>query len=135
MKITSYSSHTIFLFILYSYILMAKRSALDLFEYYYQALIFSLPMKDDSFVEDLTKYDLLTGGFKAKLEALSINRERSSYFLDNIIKAGLAVGDKTCFVNLLTVMDNCKYDNVKDLAKQIESEYDADAKCKLHVIF
>ena len=114
---------------------MAKRSALDLFEYYYQALIFSLPMKDDSFVEDLTKYDLLTGGFRAKLEALSINRERSSYFLDNIIKAGLAVGDKTCFVNLLTVMDNCKYDNVKDLAKQIESEYDADAKCKLHVIF
>ena len=114
---------------------MAKRSALDLFEYYYQALIFSLPMKDDSFMEDLTHHDLLIGGFKVKLEALSINRERSSYFLDNVIKAGLAVGDKTCFVNLLTVMNNSKYDHVKDLAKQIESEYDVDAKCKLHITF
>ena len=110
---------------------MAKRSAFDLFEYYYQALIFSLPMKDSNFIEELFKHDLLTGSFKAKLEALSVNRERASCLLDDIIKAGLVVGDKTCFVNFLTVMNNSKYDNVKDLAKQIESEYDVDAKCKL----
>ena len=81
-------------------------------------------------MDDLTKHDLLTGSFKANLEALSMNKERASYFLDNIIKAELAVGNKTCFVILLTVMNNSKHDNVKDLAKQIESEYDIDANCK-----
>ena len=119
-----------FLFLLYSCIVMPKRSALELLEHYNQALIFSLPIKDRNFIEDLTKHDLLTGSFKANLEALSMNRERVSYFLDNAIKARLIVGDKTCFVNLLTVMNNSKYDSVKDLAKQIESEYDDDAMCK-----
>ena len=123
-------SNFFYVFVLYSCSAMAKRSALDLFEYYYQALMFSLPMKDHNFMEDLFKHDLLTGGFKAKLEALSVNKERATCLLDNVIKAGLAVGDKTCFVNLLIVMNNSKYDNVKDLAKQIESEYDVDAKCK-----
>ena len=110
---------------------MAKTSALELFEHYYQALIFLLPMKDDNFMEELCKHDLLTEDVKHELEKLSERRSITSYFLDNVIRAGLAVGDKKCFDNLLTVMNNSKYDHVKDLAKQIESEYDVDVKCKL----
>ena len=110
---------------------MAKRSALELVERYYQGLIFSLPMKDDKFMEELFRHDVLPEDAKHKLEELPICKDRISYFLDNVIKARLAVNDKTCFVNLLTVMNNSKYDNVKDLAKQIQSEYDIDAKCKL----
>ena len=109
---------------------MAKRSALELFEHYYQALIFSLPMKDDKFMEELFKHGLFLEDVKHKLEKLSERKSRASYFLDNVIKAGLAVDNKMCFVNLLTLMNNSKYDNVKDLAKQIESEYNDDAKCK-----
>ena len=30
-------------------------------------------------------------------------------------------------------MNNSKYENVKDLAKQIESEYDANIKCKFMI--
>ena len=108
---------------------MAKRSALELFEHYYQALIVSLPMKDN-FMEELFKHGLLPKDVIHKLEKLSERKNRASYFLDNVIKAGLIVGNKTCFVNLLTLMNNSKYDNVRDLAKQIESEYDDDAKCK-----
>ena len=107
---------------------MAKRSALELFDHYYQALIFSLPMKDNHFTEQLFRH---VQDIKQKLEDIPERKDRTSYFLDNVIKAGLAVGDKTCFVNLLTVMNNSKYDNVKDLAKQIESEYDVDVHCKL----
>ena len=110
---------------------MAKRSALELFDHYYQALIFSLPMKDNHFTEELFRHVLLPQDIKHKLEDIPERKDRTSYFLDNVIKAGLAVGDKTCFVNLLTVMNNSKYDNVKDLAKQIESEYDVDVHCKL----
>ena len=110
---------------------MAKRSALELFDNYYQALIFLLPMKDNNFTEELFKHNLLPEDIKHKLGELCERKDRTSYFLDNVIKTGLAVGDKTCFMSLLTVMNNSKYDNVKDLAKQIESEYDVNAKCEL----
>ena len=109
---------------------MAKRSALELLEHYDEILSYSLPMTDRNFIEDLTKHGILTRNFKADLEALSINKERVSYLLDKIIKTELAVGKKTSFVNLLTVMNNSKHDNVKELAKRIESEYDVDALCK-----
>ena len=109
---------------------MAKKSALELFEHYYQGLIFSLPMKDNNFMKDLFKNDLLPEDIKHKLEEHPERKDRTSYFLDNVIKARLAVGDKTCFVSLLAVMNNSKYDNVKDLAEQVESEHDVDAKCK-----
>ena len=110
---------------------MPKKSALELFEHYYQAMIFLLPMKDRKFIKDLIKHNLLTTSFKAKLEEWSINSERASYFLDNVIKPGLVIGDKTCFVNLLTVINNCKDDKVKEFAKQLKSQFDVNAKCKL----
>ena len=110
---------------------MAKRSALELVEHYYQGLIFSLPIKDDKFMEELFRHDLLPEDAKHKLEELPDRKDRTSYFLENVIKARLAVNNKTCFVNLLNVMNNSKYDNVIDLAKQIQSEYDGDAKCKM----
>ena len=112
---------------------MARRSALELFEQYYQALIFSLPMKDICFLEDLFEHDLLPEDIKHKLEVYSECNNKTLHFLDYVIKAELAVGDDRCFGNLLTVMNNSKYDHVKDLAKQIKSEYDVNAKCKLMI--
>ena len=70
---------------------MAKRSAYELLEHYYQTLSFLLPMKDSSFVEDLFKHDLLMEDFKPKLilEALSTNKERASLLLDVIVRSEL----------------------------------------------
>ena len=110
---------------------MAKKSALELFEHYYQALIYSLPIKDDSFLENLFKHDLLPGNNRQTLEALSTHKQRTSHFLDNIIKPGLLVGNDTYFDKLLTVMSSSDYDNAKDLAEQIKTEYDSKEKCKL----
>ena len=109
---------------------MAKRSAYELLEHYYQTLSFLLPMKDSTFVEDLFKHDLLMEDFKPKLESLSTNKERASLLLDVIVRSELVVGYNRCFVDLLTVMNNIKYDNFKDLAKQIESELDIGVKCE-----
>ena len=111
-------------------IVMAKRSLFQLFEHHCQGLIHSLPLNNTDFIEDLSKCDLLPEDIKQKLEELPERKDRTSYFLDYVIKARLEDGDKTCFFNLLTVMNNSKYDNVKDLAKQIESEYDVDANGK-----
>ena len=111
---------------------MAKRSATELFEHYYTALVYSLPIKDVDFMDELLKHDLLPGGVKSKLESLTVHYERSSYFLDNVIKPGLAIGNSRCFVSLLTVMKYNKHDNVKDLATKIEKELTVDVKCKTH---
>ena len=112
-------------------IVMAKRSATELFERYYTGLVFSLPIKDADFMDELLTHGLLRADVKSKLELLTVHYERSSYFLDNVIKPGLAVGNSRCFVSLLTVMKCNKHDNVKDLAILIEKELIVDVKCKL----
>ena len=109
---------------------MAKRSSLELFEHYYQGLIYSLPMKDANFMDHLIKHGLVSIDIRKILEGLSAHKERASYFLDNVIKPKILVGNNTYFDKLLTVMNNSNYDNTKDLAKEIEMEYDSDAKCK-----
>ena len=110
---------------------MARRSATELLEHYYTALVYLLPIKDTDFINELFKHDLLPGNLKIKLNSLTVQNERSSYFLDNVVKPGLAVGNRKCFVNLLTVMKCNQHDNVKDLAREMEKELANDAKCKL----
>ena len=112
-------------------VVMAKRSAAELFKQYYSILVFSLPIKDVDFMDELFKHDLLPGDLKVKLESLTVHNERSSYFLDNVIKPGLAVGNNRGFVSLLTVMKSNKHDNTKELAKEIEKEFAVDNKCKI----
>ena len=109
---------------------MAKRSATELFDHYYTTLAYLLPIKDVDFMDELLKHDLLPGGVKSKLESLIELNARSSYFLDNVIKPGLAVGNSNCFVSLLTVMKYDKHDNCKELAIKIEKEFTVDVKCK-----
>jgi len=108
-----------------------KKSLIQLFEDHYKILIFLLPMKDATFVTDLMKQNLITVNIKSKLDSLAKSTEKASYFLDNVIKPGLAVVDSTCFVKLLSVMKNCNHDTVKDLAEQIETGY--DVRCKLRI--
>ena len=109
---------------------MAKRSASELFENYYRTLIYLLPMKDASFVDNLLKYDLLPGDLKIRLASFTMNNQRASYFLDNVIKPGLAVGNSRCFFNLLTVIKSSEHDNCKELAREIENELAINIKCK-----
>ena len=110
---------------------MAKRSATELLEHYNSALIYLLPMKDADFINELFNHNLLPEDVKPKLESLAMPYERSSYFLDNIIKPGLVVGNSRCFVSLLTVMKCSKHDHVKELATKIENELDIDVKRKI----
>ena len=100
-----------------------KRSALQLFEHYYQGLMCSLHLNDTNFMEDLSKHNLLPEKIENELKELSKHKERASYFLDHVIKPGLVECDDTNFINLLTVMKNSQCDSVTDLAELIESEY------------
>ena len=109
---------------------MAKRSATELLEHYYMAMIYLLPIRDVDFLDKLCKHDLLPGDVKFQLESLTILSEKSSYFLDNVIRPRLAAGNSRCFSGLISVMKRSRYDNVKELAIKIEKELPTDAKCK-----
>ena len=92
----------------------------ELFEQYNQGLIFSLPMKDVAFLEALKRKNIVPDNVKSSLEQFSSASERSSYFLENVIKEEFDRGDNSCFTNLLAAMKESNYDNVKDLALEIQ---------------
>ena len=110
---------------------MAKRSATELYEHYYTGLVFSLPIKDVDFMDELLKHDLLPEDVKSKMESLVELNKKSAHFLDNVIKPGLVTGNSRYFVSLLTIMKHNKHDNVKELATKIEKELTIDVKCKI----
>ena len=64
-------------------VVMAKRSANELFEQYNTTLVFVLPMNDSDFIDELHKHDLLPRDLKIKLDSLTEHNKRSSCFLDN----------------------------------------------------
>ena len=101
---------------------MAKTSARELFDYYYQGLLRCLPMKDVTFLEVLKRRNLLPYEVKSSLEQLGRTTERSSYFLDNIIKRGFDNSDDLYFTNLLVAMIESNYEKVKDLAIEIQNK-------------
>ena len=112
-------------------VMATKKSPIEAFERYHEALIFSLPMKNVKFLNDLCKHDLILEDFKHYLESLTAHKERASCFLDKIIEPEVKTGGSIYFFKLLTVMKTCGYGNVEDLAKQIEAECHKDTKCKL----
>ena len=108
-----------------------KKSATELLDKYYHALIFSLPMKDAEFLDNLCQTSLIIEQFRHDLESFSVHKERVSYFLDHVISPGIKDGNNTNFIKLLTVMKNSGHDNVSDLAKLMEAECTMDVICKL----
>ena len=96
-------------------------SASEILENYYQAIMYSLPMRDDSFLTELHRHNLLPATEKANLVSLSKSTERASYFLDNLIKPELLNDDThTCLDVLLEIMMDSGYDNMVELAEKIK---------------
>ena len=81
-----------------------------------------LPMKDGTFLEVLKRNMLLPDEVKNSLEQMDRTIERSSYFLEKIIKGGFDKGDNSCLMNLLAAMIESSYINVKDLGIEIQSK-------------
>ena len=82
-------------------------------------------------MDELHKCNLLPGDMKISLESFNIIHERSSYFLENVLKRELEVDNTKGFISLLTIMKNNKHDNIKELAEKIEKELAVDIKCKV----
>ena len=85
---------------------------------YYVELIEVLPI--DDLLEHLDANKLLPRNYKAKVKSLSARKEKTTYFLDEMIKPGLSVGYIGQFNEMITVMESSDDPVVKHLMKQIQ---------------
>ena len=101
---------------------------------YVEKLVKCLPMNDASFVTKLSQQGLLPGDTQNEISTLSTPVKKATYFLDNVIKPALEIDDSSNFEDLLSVMENCDYNHVKKLSRNIKSEIDQQISHKSGVM-
>ena len=92
-----------------------------LFQHFYAKLVDILPMDDADFTAELFRIGLLPGNRKDMISAQGTRKNKSVYFLDNVIKPGVTCDVGTGFHDLLTVMEHSEYKDLKSLAEQIKN--------------
>ena len=95
---------------------MAKTTK-DIFKEFYPKLLKILPV--NCVINHLYSKKLLSSDHKGKLQDISTNRERTKYFLDEVIERGLEVDYKSQFDEMLAVMANSDDPPVKFLANEM----------------
>ena len=103
---------------------MAQKPQIQAYKKYSEKLVMCLPMDDTLFIVSLSKHRLLPGNTSNKIETLPTQADKVLYILNHVIKPALAIDDTSSFDNLLSVMEHCGYDYVKNLACEIKSEVD-----------
>ena len=94
-------------------------SVSQVFKEYYFKLVETLPMST-TFVAKLYSRGILPRGLKNKLNLLQGTPEdKATLFLDNVIEPSVISGVGSSFDKLLTVMEDCDHESVKELAKLI----------------
>ena len=96
-------------------------STIEVFTQFFAKLAKSLPMNDPLFVAELFSHYLLPGDHYDQIESRSTRADKAVYFLNHVIKPAM-VNDVGSFNELLKVMEDSEYCNVKELARQIRSE-------------
>ena len=89
---------------------------------YVDKLVECLPMDDTLFITKLSTQHLLPGDTESKIKALLTQADKASYFLNHVIKPALVIDDTCGFRKLLSVMQECDYEHVKKLSRQISND-------------
>ena len=89
------------------------------FQQFYSKLVKTLPMNDVIFIAELYSRDLFPDDVKEHVESLTTSAKKASYFLDHVIKPNVTSSSGNMFVELLKVMEDSDYQNVKELTKSI----------------
>ena len=96
-------------------------STSEVFKQFFAELAKSLPMDDPLFVAELFSHDLLPGDHYDQVESRSTRADKAVYFLNHVIKPAL-ISDVGSFNQLLDIMEDSEYHNVKELALQIKNK-------------
>ena len=94
------------------------------YENHVEKLVKCLPMDDTLFITKLSAQQLLPGDTENKIKTLSTQADKSDYLLNHMIKPALDIDETSNFHKLLSIMQNCGYSHVQNLATSIEQEID-----------
>ena len=97
-------------------------STSEVFKQFYHKLVVTLPMNDVTFTAQLVLRDLLPGNLSDQVKSLATSSDKASHLLDCVIKPALTIGVDRSFNELLNVMEDSEYCNVKELTLQIRSK-------------
>ena len=78
-------------------------------------------MDDVKFIAKLFSEGLLPGNLKNQLKSQGTSADKAALFLDNVIEASVSSDGGSSFDKLLSIMEDCEYEHVKELAKQIRT--------------
>ena len=94
----------------------------DVFQQFYCQLVDTLPMDDVRFIAKLFSECLLPGDLKNQLKLLHrTSADKAALFLDSVIEPSVSSDGGSSLDKLLNVMEDCEYQHVKELAKQIRT--------------
>jgi len=94
----------------------------EVFQDYYCKLVETLPMDDAKFIARLYSSRLLPGDLKNQLKLVHrTSADKATLFLDGVIEPSVTSGGGSSFDELLNVMEDSEYENVKELAKLIRT--------------
>ena len=89
---------------------------------YFTQLVVCLPMDDPLFIAELSTANLLPGNMQPTIQSLATKVDKSSYFLNNVIKPALDSNFTDSFDNLLNIMEKCGFLHVKQLSTSIKAD-------------
>ena len=98
-------------------------STSEVFKQFYHKLVTTLPMNDVTFTAQLVSHDLFPGNLNDQVKSLATASDKAAHFLECVIKPAVTIGIDRSFNELLNIMEDSEYCNVKELAQQI--------RCKL----
>ena len=93
--------------------------AVDVFKKFYSKLTKVLPMIINSLVTKLYSDKLLSGDQKSSIDSLASSKEKTVYFLDEVIKPGLEIHYTKLFDEMLRVMESSDDPTVNYLVNEI----------------
>ena len=90
------------------------------FQNFYGELVKALPISD--LLPEFVTCNLLSGEQKAVIESHNTQKEKTEYFLDEVIKRGLDVGYTEQFNKMIAIMESSDDPITRFLAKQIKDD-------------
>ena len=94
-------------------------NTLDVFKKFYSELTAILPMTITSLVTKFYSTKLLSGDQKSNIDSLATGKEKTMYFLDEVIKPSLEIKYTILFDEMLKIMESIDNPTVRYLVDEI----------------
>ena len=91
-----------------------------------EKLVTVLPMGDVLFTTELNANNILPDAIDGCMKSLPTQSDKAKYYLNNVIKSALDIGETEELETLITVMGKSEYFYIQKLAKAMKSDLDKE---------